>query len=167
MWVGALITDLKQPILFVAEPGREEEVVTRLARVGYDNPIGYLDGGFDAWKAAGEEVDTMDQVTGEEFAKHYNKDFNLLDVRKESEYAAEHIVDAANFPLDFINRNMNKLDRNKRYYLHCAGGYRSMIAASILRSRGFENLVNIQGGYKELVQTDLKRTEYVEQITEL
>lgn len=167
MWVGALITDLKQPILFVAEPGREEEVVTRLARVGYDNPIGYLDGGFDAWKAAGEEVDTMDQVTGEEFAKQYNKDINLLDVRKESEYAAEHIVDAANFPLDFINRNMNKLDRNKRYYLHCAGGYRSMIAASILRSRGFENLVNIQGGYKELVQTDLKRTEYVEQITEL
>lgn len=167
MWVGALITDLKQPILFVAEPGREEEVVTRLARVGYDNPIGYLDGGFDAWKKAGEEVDTLDQVTGEEFAKLYNKDINLLDVRKESEYAAEHIVDAANFPLDFINRNMNKLDRNKRYYLHCAGGYRSMIAASILRSRGFENLVNIQGGYKELVQTDLKRTEYVEQITEL
>jgi hydroxyacylglutathione hydrolase len=167
MWVGALITDLKLPILFVAEPGREEEVVTRLARVGYDNPIGFLKGGFDAWKEAGEEVDTMEQVTGEEFAKLYNKDVNLLDVRKESEYAAEHIVGAQNFPLDFINRNMNKLDRDKRYYLHCAGGYRSMIAASILRSRGFENLVNIQGGYKELVQTDLKRTEYVEQITEL
>ncbi|MCB0663684.1 MAG: MBL fold metallo-hydrolase, partial [Saprospiraceae bacterium] len=167
MWVGALVTDLKQPILFIAEPGREDEVVVRLARVGYDNPIGYLDGGFDAWKNAGEEVDTLKQVTAEEFAKIYNEKVNLLDVRKESEYNAEHIIGAVNFPLDFINRNMNTLDRDKTYYFHCAGGYRSMIAASILKSRGFENVINIQGGYKELVLTDLKRTEYVEQITEL
>ena len=167
MWVGALITDLKQPILFVAEPGREEEVVTRLARVGYDYSIGYLDGGFDTWVAAGEEVDTLEEVSAEAFAQLYNEDVNLLDVRKESEYDAEHIVGAENFPLDFINRNMSQLDRDKKYYVHCAGGYRSVIAASILRSRGFENLVNIQEGFKALVETNLKRTEYTEQITEL
>jgi glyoxylase-like metal-dependent hydrolase (beta-lactamase superfamily II)/rhodanese-related sulfurtransferase len=167
MWVGALITDLKQPILFVAEPGREEEVVTRLARVGYDYSIGYLDGGFDTWAAAGEEVDTLEEVSAEAFAQLYNEDVNLLDVRKESEYDAEHIVGAENFPLDFINRNMSQLDRDKKYYVHCAGGYRSVIAASILRSRGFENLVNIQEGFKALVETNLKRTEYTEQITEL
>lgn len=167
MWVGALITDLKQPILFVAEAGREEEVVTRLARVGYDYSIGYLNGGFDTWVAAGEEVDTLEEVTAEEFAQQFNENVNLLDVRKESEYDAEHIVGAENFPLDFINRNMSQLDRDKKYFVHCAGGYRSVIAASILRSRGFEGLVNIKGGFKALVETNLKRTEYTEQITEL
>ncbi len=167
MWVGALIPDLKQPILFVADPGREDEVVTRLARVGYDHSIGYLEGGFDAWKVAGEEIDTLDEVAAEEFAEMYGKDVNLLDVRKASEYEAEHVVDAENFPLDFISRNMSQLDRDEKYYLHCAGGYRSVIAASILKSRGFHNLVNIQGGYKALSETDLDRTEYKEQITEL
>jgi glyoxylase-like metal-dependent hydrolase (beta-lactamase superfamily II)/rhodanese-related sulfurtransferase len=167
MWVGALVTDLKQPILFVAEPGREDEVVVRLARVGYDNPIGFLEGGFDAWKEAGEEVDILEEVSAEKFASVFNNSYNLLDVRKESEYNAEHFIGAVNFPLDFINRNMNQLDRNNKYYLHCAGGYRSVIAASILKARGFDKVVNIQGGYKEMVLTDLKRTEYVEQITEL
>lgn len=167
MWVGALVTDLKQPILFVCEPGREEEVVTRLSRVGYDNPIGYLEGGFDAWKKAGEEVDALEEVTAEEFAKMFNSNVNLLDVRRASEYNAEHIIGAQNFPLDFISRNMNQLSRDKKYFLHCAGGYRSVIAASILKSRGIDNLVNIQGGYKALCETDLKRTEYVEQVTEL
>ncbi|MEZ4951060.1 MAG: MBL fold metallo-hydrolase [Saprospiraceae bacterium] len=167
MWVGALITDLKQPILFVAEPGREDEVVVRLARVGYDNPIGFLEGGFDAWKEAEEEVDVLEEITAEKFASVFNNSYNLLDVRKESEYNAEHVIGAENFPLDFINRNMNQLDRNNKYYLHCAGGYRSVIAASILKARGFDKVVNIQGGYKEMVLTDLKRTEYVEQITEL
>ncbi|RMG78815.1 MAG: MBL fold metallo-hydrolase [Bacteroidetes bacterium] len=167
MWVGALIPDLNQPILYICEPGREQEVVTRLARVGYDNPIGYLDGGFEAWKAAGEEVDTLEEISAEEFAKIYTPDMNLLDVRRMSEYNAEHLVGAVNFPLDFINRNMNQLDRNKKYYIHCAGGYRSVIAASILKSRGFDQVVNIQGGYKALSQTNLRRTEYREQITEL
>lgn len=167
MWVGALITDLKTPILFVADAGKENEVVTRLARVGYDNAIGYLEGGFESWKAAKEEVDTVEEISAERFAKVYNSDVNLLDVRKESEYNAEHIIGAINFPLDFINRNMNSIVPNLKYFLHCAGGYRSMIASSILKSRGFDNIVNIQGGFKALIETNLKRTEHIEQTTEL
>ena len=167
MWVGALIPDLQQPILFISEPGREEEVVTRLARVGYDNPIGYLEGGFETWKKAGEEVDFMEEVAPEEFAgKLYGK-VDFLDVRKASEYDAQHVKGAVNFPLDFINKNMSQLDRNKKYYIHCQGGYRSMIAASILKSRGYDQLVNIKGGFKELLETNLPMTEFVEQQTEL
>ncbi len=167
-WVGALIADLKIPILIVTEPGRELEVVDRLARVGYDNPIGYLKGGFDAWVEAGEDVEVMDEVTPEEFAKMSKKaSLDLLDVRKASEFNTEHVVGAINFPLDFINKNMSQLDRDKKYYVHCAGGYRSVIAISILKTRGFENLVNISGGYKIMQETDLKRTEYKEQLTEL
>ena len=167
MWVGALITDLKQPILFASDPGREEEVVTRLARVGYDYSIGYLEGSFEAWKKSGNEVDTLEEVTAEEFEKLYNDQINLLDVRKESEYEAEHIIGAKNFPLDFINRNMSQINRDNKYYLHCAGGYRSVIASSILKARGFTDIVNIKGGYKALSETSLEKTEYVEQITEL
>jgi hydroxyacylglutathione hydrolase len=168
MWVGALITDLKLPILFVADEGREKEVVTRLARVGYDNPIGYLEGGFEAWKAAGEDVDTIDEITAEELTNKFDKEgMNVLDVRKASEYNAQHVIGAQNFPLDFINQNMSEVDRDKKYYLHCAGGYRSMITSSILKSRGFERVVNIKGGYKALVETDLPMTEFEEQITEL
>ena len=167
-WVGALITDLKKPILFVCEPGREDEVVTRLARVGYDNPIGYLDGGFEAWKKAGEEVDTLHELSAEHFAAKFNgSNLDVLDLRRASEYQTEHLVGAVNFPLDFINQNMSMLDADKTYYLHCAGGYRSVIAASILKARGFERLVNINGGYKALAETPLKRTEHVEQVTEL
>lgn len=166
-WVGALIPDLKQAILFISEPGRENEVVTRLARVGYDNAIGYLDGGFEAWVAAGEEVDTLQEVTATEFAELYSEGIQLLDTRKESEYHAQHIKGAQNFPLDFINQNMSQLDRNALYYLHCAGGYRSVIAASILKSRGFDQIVNIKGGFKALLTTGLPTTEYAEQITEL
>jgi hydroxyacylglutathione hydrolase len=166
MWVGALITDLKTPILFVAEEGREEEVIKRLARVGYDFPIGYLEGGFEAWKEAGEDVDYIAEVNATAFAKLL-RDGQLLDVRKESEYSAQHIDGAQNFPLDFINRNMSELNRDKRYFLHCAGGYRSLITASILKSRGFENIVNVKGGFKALTETDLPTTEYQEQITEL
>jgi len=168
MWVGALITDLQIPILFVADEGREKEVVTRMARVGYDNPVGYLEGGFEAWKAAGEEVDTIEEIAAEELAKRYDQEgMNILDVRKASEYNAQHVLGAQNFPLDFINQNMSEVDRKKRYFMHCAGGYRSMITASILKSRGFEEVVNIKGGYKALVETDVPMTEYEEQITEL
>lgn len=167
-WVGALIPNLQTPILFICEPGKEEEVVTRLSRVGYDNPIGYLKGGFEAWVKAGEEVDSIPEVTSEEFEKIYKKeDVNLLDVRRESEYDAQHIIDAQNFPLDFINKNMSEVDRDNEYYLHCGGGYRSMIAASILKARGFENLINIKSGFKALKETDLPMTEFVEQATEL
>ena len=167
-WVGALITDLQTPILIVCNEGRQLEVVDRLARVGYDNPIGYLEGGFGAWVTEGEEIDSIPEITAEEFEEIFRtKEFNLLDVRRESEYNAQHILGAQNFPLDFINRNMNAVDRDTPYYLHCAGGYRSMIAASILKSRGFENLINIKSGFNALQETGLPMTEYVEQVTEL
>lgn len=167
MWLGALVPDLKQPILFIAEAGREEEVVTRMARVGYDNSIGYLEGGFESWKEAGEEIDNLEELEASEFAGMYADDINLLDVRKESEYSTEHVVGAENFPLDFINKNMSEVDADKKYYLHCAGGYRSVIASSILKSRGYDDVINIKGGYSAISDTDLERTEYQEQITEL
>ncbi len=168
MWVGALITDLQIPILIVAGEGRQKEVVTRLARVGYDNPIGYLDGGFEAWAEAGEEVDTVEEVTAADLAERFEAEgMNVLDVRKASEFNAQHVIGAQSFPLDFINSNMSEVSRDKRYFLHCAGGYRSMITASILKSRGFNDVVNIKGGFKALVETDLPMTEFEEQITEL
>ncbi len=125
-------------------------------------------GGFEAWVEAGEEVDSIPEVTAEEFEKIYRAEkVNLLDVRRESEYDAQHILEAQNFPLDFINKNMSEVDRDTPYYLHCAGGYRSMIAASILKARGFENLINIKSGFKALQETTLPMTEYTEQVTEL
>ena len=168
VWVGALVTDLKQPILFIADPGKEQEVVTRLARVGYDNSIGYLEGGLEQWQIAGEELDTVQEVSAERFAQLFDgSNLDVLDVRKASEFNAEHLVGAKNFPLDFINQNMDQVRRDAIYYLHCVSGYRSLVAASILKARGFEGMINVQGGYKDLVKTDLKRTEYVEQSTEL
>lgn len=167
-WVGALITDLKQAILFVADAGSEEEVVTRLARVGYDRAIGYLEGGMEAWVAAKEDIETVAEVSAEELAARFDgENLAVLDVRRSSEYNAEHLIGAENFPLDFINRNMSEVQPEQTYYVHCAGGYRSMIAASILKARGFANIINVQGGYKALVETALPRTEYQEQITEL
>lgn len=167
MWVGALITDLKQPILFIAEPGREEEVVTRLARVGYDYALGYLKGGFDVWLNADKETDTLPEVSAAALEKLYKAGaLNVLDVRKESEFDAEHIVGVQNFPLDFINNNMAEISSDKTYYVHCAGGYRSVIASSILQSRGF-NVVNIQGGFKAIKETGLPMTEFHEHKTEL
>jgi glyoxylase-like metal-dependent hydrolase (beta-lactamase superfamily II)/rhodanese-related sulfurtransferase len=168
-WVGTLVTDLMQPILIIADEGKEEEVVVRLARVGYDNPLGYLRGGINAWLAAGNSLETILEITAQDFARLFEgrSHVNLLDVRRESEFKAEHLVGAENFPLDFINRNMSRLDKTKTYYIHCAGGYRSLIAASILKSRGYDKLVNLKGGYKALTSTALKRTEHQEVNTEL
>ncbi len=163
-WVGTLIPDIKQQILLVTDKGREEEAVIRLARVGYDHAIGYIDGGFDAWKNEGNEVDTIPSITPEEFSSIYKKDqtVNILDVRKVGEYQSEHICSAENFPLDYVNDGMAHIDKNKTYYVHCAGGYRSMIYASILKSRGYDNLINIQKGYKAIVADEaIKRTDYV------
>jgi glyoxylase-like metal-dependent hydrolase (beta-lactamase superfamily II)/rhodanese-related sulfurtransferase len=162
-WVGTLVTDLKQSILFIADNGREEEVVIRLARVGYDNATGYLDGGVRAWKDMGYDIASVETISAEDFASLYEKkkgQLNLLDARRKSEYDSEHIVGAVGFPLDFINYHMSELDRNKRYYIHCAGGYRSAIMVSILRARGFNQLVNIVGGFKALSQTRLARTAF-------
>jgi rhodanese-related sulfurtransferase len=163
-WVGSLIPDIKQQILLITDAGREEEVVIRLARVGYDFAIGYLNGGFDAWKDAGKEIDTIHSIPAVDFIEIYKKDKNvhILDVRKDGEFKAEHIVDAANLPLDFINEGMSEIDKNKTYYVHCAGGYRSMIYVSILKSRGFENLINVESGYKTIVEDQaIERTAFV------
>lgn len=164
VWVGTLIPDIKQAILLLTAPGREQEVVTRLARVGYDHAIGYLNGGFDAWKNAGKETDVIISVSAEEFAaaEVSNPDINILDVRKKSEYDSEHIINAMNTPLDFINDNMSQIDKNKTYYVHCAGGYRSMIFTSILRARGYENLIDVDGGFAAIKKSGkFKITDYV------
>jgi len=161
-WVGALIVDLKQPIVILAEEGRTKEVITRLARVGYDNVLGYLKGGMEAWRKAGKEVDAIESIDAETFAKRANeKQLNILDVRKETEHLSEHVVGAQNFPLDYINENINTLDRDKTYHIHCLGGYRSMITTSILRARGFQNLVEIKGGFRAIAETDINKTDYV------
>lgn len=155
-WTGALITDITQPILLVTDPGREEEVVTRLARVGYDHAIGYLEGGFNNWKIAGKEVDTIYSVTAIELAEKRTQyqQCNILDVRKQSEFDTDHIAGAQNLPLDTINERMDELDKTRSYYVHCAGGYRSMIFISILKARGFEHLINVQGGLKAIRDAD-------------
>ena len=162
-WVGAMIPDIKQEILLVTEEGREEEVITRLARVGYDYTIGYLKGGFDSWKNAGKEIDHIDSISAEELAQIMNKEkVNVLDVRKKSEFQSEHIVDAENAPLEFINDSLAQIDKNKTYYVHCAGGYRSMIFNSILRARGYDNLVDVKGGFKDIKETGkFNVSEYV------
>jgi len=153
-WVGTLIPDIKQAVLLVTDEGREEEVITRLARVGYDHTIGHLKGGFEAWKAAGKEMDSIRSVSADELADiTARKEINILDVRKKSEYDSEYIINAENTPLDFINDSMAHLNKDKTYYVHCAGGYRSMIFNSILRARGFDKLIDIKGGYKALKES--------------
>lgn len=161
-WVGALIPDLQQPIIFIAEPGREEEVIVRLSRVGYDNTLGYLKDGIKAWRGAGKAVGSVISISAEEFAGDYKKSkLNVLDVRKPAEYGAGHVEDAQNLPLDFINDNLNKIGHDKEYYLYCAGGYRSMIFASILKSRGYDMLVDVAGGFKAISGTDVPKTDNV------
>ena len=158
-----MITDIKQEILLVCDEGREEEVITRLARVGYDHTIGYLKGGFAAWKQAGKEIDQIQSVDADLLAAISEKQpVNILDVRKKSEHLSEHILDAENAPLDFINDSMAQIDKNKTYYVHCAGGYRSMIFTSILRARGFDNLIDVKGGFKALKESGkFKISDYV------
>ncbi len=151
-WVGALITDIKQEILIVADEGREEEIVTRLARVGYDNAIGYLKGGIAAWQKAGKETDSIESISADELARRMNANPGLpvIDVRREEEHAAGHLSGSKNIALDYINDHISEVEKNKTAYVHCAGGYRSMIFNSILRSRGYHNLIDVQGGYKAI-----------------
>ncbi len=163
-WVGALITDLKQPILLVTPKGREEETVTRLSRVGYDNTLGYLKGGFGSWKESGKDIDVLDSISPDDFVHKTNtNDLNILDVRKSGEHQSMYLnlKGVKNFPLDFINDNLHIIDKTKTYYIHCAGGYRSVIAASILKARGFYNLVNIEGGFDELKKTGIQMSDFV------
>lgn len=168
-WVGTLITDIKQPILLVTEEGREQEVVTRLARVGYDHAIGYLMGGFAKWKEAGRDVDTIPSISVDELAARMQKGpVTILDVRRKSEYDSEHLEEAENAPLDYINESMLKVKKEQPTYVHCAGGYRSMTFASILRARGFDNIVDISGGFKAIKESGkFKTTVFVQPVTEL
>lgn len=159
MWVGAMIPDINQKLLIVADPGMEEEVITRLSRVGYDQTIGYLEGGFEAWKASGKEVDTINQVTAEELAGIQSA--TVIDVRKEGEYLSEHVIDAVNVQLDYLNEEMSAIPQEGTFYVHCAGGYRSVIAASILKARGYHNLVDVAGGFGAIKETSLKVSDYV------
>jgi hydroxyacylglutathione hydrolase len=161
-WVGALIVDVTQPILFLAPKGREEEVVTRLSRIGFDNVLGYLEGGFKAWKDAGLETDSVSSISADTFAKRYEENKNyVFDVRRHGEFVAEHINLAKHTPLDYLNSHLSEFPDDHTFYLHCAGGYRSVIAASILKSRGIHNLVDIAGGYAAIRKTDVPRTDYV------
>jgi len=162
MWVGALITDIKQKIVFIAPEGRESEVVMRLARVGYDNAVGFLNGGISAWKDAGESIDEIKSVTPEQFSKDYERDINVVDVRKIGEYDNQHVEDAKLLSLDYVYEHLDELNKDEEYYVHCAGGYRSVIAISILQPYGYKNLINVEGGFGKIKTLEnIKLTETV------
>ncbi|TRX37004.1 MBL fold metallo-hydrolase [Flavobacterium sp. ZT3R18] len=161
-WVGALIANVKQPIVLITELGKEEETVTRLSRVGFDNLVGHLEGGFEAWQKAGKEIDTVNRINADQFKTEVKiGESKIIDIRKESEYSAEHIEDAFSKPLANINEWIKDIDPNKHFFMHCAGGYRSMIAASILQARGFRNFTEIEGGFNAIAKTDIPRTDFV------
>lgn len=153
-WVGAMIVDVHQPILLITEKGAEEEAITRLSRVGFDKVQGFLDGSFDSWKNAGKEIDEVKRISTEEFANQFDETAKVIDVRKPSEYEAEHIEDAFSRPLDVINDWISGVDEKEHFFLHCAGGYRSMIAASILNSRGIRNFTEVEGGFNAIKKTE-------------
>jgi glyoxylase-like metal-dependent hydrolase (beta-lactamase superfamily II)/rhodanese-related sulfurtransferase len=161
-WVGALVADVNQPLLLITEEGREEEAVTRLSRVGFDNVLGHLKGGFAAWAAAGKEVDQVKRITATQFAGEVKiGESKVIDVRKESEYAAEHVDEAYNRPLAYINDWVKDINPQEHFFLHCAGGYRSMIAASILQARGYRNFSEVEGGFGAIAKTEIPKTDYV------
>ena len=161
-WVGALIADVKQPILLVTPEGKEEETITRLSRVGFDGTIGYLDGGFEAWTVAGKEFDTITSLSAEEVTPDINaKNVAVFDVRKEGEFQSEHIAEANHTPLGMLNDHLAEFPKQETFYVHCAGGYRSVIAASILKSRGIHNLIDIAGGFGALKKSGADVTDYV------
>lgn len=158
-WVGAMIVDVQQPILLVSEPGTEEEVITRLSRVGFDHVLGFLDGSFASWKSSGKEIDSIHRISAEEFAQRYTDDTKVVDVRKDGEYHAAHVVNALKMPLAEINDWASSLNNEEHFVIHCAGGYRSMIAASILNSRGIRNFTEVEGGFAKIKETQIPKTE--------
>lgn len=161
-WVGALITDIAQPILLVCDVGRAEEAVMRLARVGYDHTLGYLEGGIAAWEDAGKPIDQILSISADDFAQnYYSQETQVLDIRRPGEYDAGHLAHVPNKPLDYLNDWAGSLDKEGHFYIHCAGGYRSMIAASILRSRGFKHVADIAGGYSAIAKTALPKENNV------
>ncbi|QMU63488.1 MAG: MBL fold metallo-hydrolase [Flavobacteriaceae bacterium] len=156
-WAGALIKDIKQPILLITPEGKEKETITRLSRVGFDNVLGYLEGGFDAWKKEGKETDTLLSVSAKMLEQKIRENALVFDVRKPGEYADEHIADVSNTPLDYFNDHIADFPVNREFYVYCAGGYRSVIAASILKARGFHNVIDVAGGYAAIKKTAIKR----------
>jgi hydroxyacylglutathione hydrolase len=160
-WVGAMILDITQPILLVTPAGRETETITRLARVGYDNTVGYLEGGFETWKNAGLETDNLNSITAIELENLKKEDTPIYDVRKPGEYTAEHIENVHSTPLDFLNNHLSEFPKEEDFYVHCAGGYRSVIAASILKSRGYHNVIDIKGGFDAIKKTNINITKFV------
>ncbi|AUC81757.1 rhodanese-like domain-containing protein [Lacinutrix sp. Bg11-31] len=161
-WVGALIADVKQPLLLVVDKGNEEEAITRLSRVGFDNTLGYLEGGFQAWEAAGKETDDLISISADEFKSRLEKEnIPVFDVRKEGEFIAGHIENANFTPLDNLNEHLSEFPKNEPFYVHCAGGYRSVIAASILKSRGIHNLVDIAGGMGAIKKAGITISDFI------
>jgi rhodanese-related sulfurtransferase len=161
-WVGALIGNVEQPLLIISPEGREEETITRLSRVGFDHTLGYLEGGFDAWKNSGKEYDIISGIGAKDLEGLIKeKKLAVFDVRKESEYLSEHVPKAQNTPLDFLNDHLNQFPEKDTFYVHCAGGYRSVIAASILKKRGVHNLVDVQGGFKAIKETNIELSDYI------
>jgi len=161
-WVGAMLPNLQQPILIVAPFRRTNETIKRLARIGVDNVLGYLKGSFDTWKIEGKEIDTIETINAKDFENRYkNNQLTILDVRKPGEFEAEHLENAQNFPLDYINRSMHEVNQDKEYYMHCRSGYRSTVAASILKSRGFDKIVNIQDLFDTMAKSSIPTTAFV------
>jgi hydroxyacylglutathione hydrolase len=160
-WVGALIMDVKQPLLLVTPEGREEETITRLSRVGFDHVLGYLHGGISAWESAGFETDAVASISPQQFAEEFSEKSIVVDARKPGEYQAEHVENAINIPLDTINSHFSEVPKNDNFYLHCLGGYRSVIMASILKSRGFHNLVNVEKGINGIKNTAVRLSNFV------
>ena len=161
-WVGEMVTDVKQPILLVTEPGREKECAIRLSRVGYDNTLGYLAGGMKTWIEAGKEIDQSKRISPLEFANEISsKKILVIDVRKKSEFDSEHVLDSLNIPLNEINVHLSSIPKTEKFLLICAGGYRSMIAASILRQRGWNNFVDVEGGFAEIKKTNAPCSNFV------
>lgn len=159
-WVGALIKDVKQPIVIIASEGMEEEAITRLSRVGFDQTLGYLNGGISAWKSANKETDNLRSVTPQEFEKTYQS-ATVIDARKPGEFEAEHVENATLVSLDFINEEIQKVPKDEPFYVHCAGGYRSVIWSSILKSRGYHNMINVEKGMAGIRETNIPLTKFV------
>ncbi len=162
-WVGAMIVDVKQPILLVANADQIEEAITRLSRVGFDNVLGYLEGGLDAWVESGRETDSIETVDAEAFASvvKSNPQAKVVDVRKDGEYLSEHVENAIHASLEFLGSHMDRIPKDEPFYLHCAGGYRSLIAHSMLKARGYHNAIDVLGGFKAIAATDIPKSDYV------
>jgi len=160
-WVGELIPGVTQQLLLIADPDRVEEAITRLSRVGYDNCIGFLDGGFENWKKSGKDIETVGRISAEELVAEQAEKHLIFDVRKKSEYDSEHVIGAINIPLNQINEHLSEFPKDKKFIIHCAGGYRSMLASSILKQRGWKNFVDVRGGFNQIKETSIPKTDYV------